>query len=168
MGKKLLLNSRVYAIQNGIAAALFLLLLTNEVLAYLLNSYPSSETLWMLTLNINRLVGPFVATIEPYFHQPYALMAALACAAMMPLVAYRRRSWLGTAVSGHMALGGYAVMSFTALDWFYRDVATASLAGDVYSLGKTTGIFGLIAMTLLMVVLCLLNHVMFFMRVKTL
>lgn len=166
MGKKLLKNPTVYAIQNGLAACLFLLLFTHEVLAYLLYTFPTSEILWMLTLNTSRLVGPFTYAIEPYFQLPYALMILYACAVIVPTVAYRYRNWFGTAVSGHIALGAFAKMTYTAMMWSHMNVATASLSRDFGVRDLNGSIAAMLMLTAVMATLCMLNHIMFFSRIK--
>ena len=98
-------NQRVYAVQNGMAACLFLLLLAAEALAYLLHSFPSVEILWMLTISANRIAGPLLNVADHLIQLPFALLAILALAVLIPIISYRRRSWLGTAISGHVALG---------------------------------------------------------------
>ena len=164
MGEKLLRNQHVYAVQNALAACLFLLLLTAEALAYLLNSFPSTEMLWELTIAANRIAGSFLGAAGHAIQLPFALPAILAIAVAVPIIAYRRRSWLGTAISGHVALGLGVMLTYEAMKRAQTGHMTASLSQvfDPAILNSST--VSLIAVTLVMAVLCLLNHVMFFAR----
>jgi hypothetical protein len=164
MGEQLLRSPRVYAVQNGVAACLFLLLLTAETLAYLLHSFPSVEMLWVLTISANRIAGPFLSVADRIIHLPFVLLAFLAIAVAVPIIAYRRRSWLGTAISGHVALGLSVMLTYEAMKRAQTGRMTASLSQvfDPVSLNSST--VSLIAATLVMAVLCLLNHIMFFAR----
>src|SRR6185503_15331943 len=140
MGEHLIKNPRVYAVQNGIAACLFLLLLTAETLAYLLHSFPSVEMLWMLTISANRIAGPFLSVADHAIQTPFVLLAVLAIAVAAPLVAYRCRSWLGTAISGHVALGLCVMLTFEAMKRAQTGHLTASLSGafDPATLNSST------------------------------
>ena len=164
MGEQLLRNPHVYAVQNGMAACLFLLLLTAETLAYLLHSFPSVEMLWVLTISANRIAGPLLSVADHIIQLPFALLAFLAIAVVVPVIAYRRRSWLGTAVSGHVALGLCVMLTYEAIRRENTGHLTASLttAFDPAILNSST--MSLIAVTCVMAVLCLLNHIMFFAR----
>ena len=168
MGEKLLRNQRVYAVQNGMAACLFLLLLAAEALAYLLHSFPSVEILWMLTISANRIAGPFLNVADHLIQLPFALLAILALAVLVPIISYRCRSWLGTAISGHVALGLCVMLTFEALRRAHEGRSTASLSQVFDTAILNSGIVSLIAVTLVMAVLCLLNHIVFFARPKAL
>ena len=159
-------SPRVYAIQNGIAASLFFLLLVAESLAYLLNYFPRTEMLWMLTISANRIAGPFLGVADHAIQLPFALLGILAIAIVIPILAYRRRSWFGTAVSGHVALGVCVMLSYELLRREHIGHQTASLS-KVFVPGVLDGsAIGLIAVTMVMGFLCLLNHFMFFARHK--
>ena len=166
MGEKLLRSQRVYAVQNALAACLFLLLLTSEALAYLLNSFPSTEMLWELTIAANRIGGPFLAVADQAIQLPFALLFILAIAVAVPIIAYRRRSWLGTAISGHVALGLSVMLTYEAMKRAQTGHMTASLSQAFDPRILDSNAMSLIIVTLVMSVLCLLNHFMFFARRK--
>jgi hypothetical protein len=168
MGEQLMINPRVYAVQNGMAACIFLLLLTAETLAYLLHSFPSVEMLWVLTISANRIAGPFLSVADHAIQMPFVLLAVLAFTVVVPIVAYRRRSWLGTAVSGHVALGLCVMLTYEAMKRENTGHLTASNAMAFDPAILNSGILSLIAVTLVMAILCLLNHIVFFVRPKTL
>lgn len=164
MREKILTNRGIYATQNGLAACLFLLLLIAETSAYLLHSFPSAKMLWMLTISTNRIAGPILGKADHAIQWPFAVPGILAFAVIASFFAYQRRSWLGTAISGHVALGLSVMLTFEAMKRSQTGHLTASLSGafDPAILnGSTTS---LVAVTLVMSVLCLLNHFMFFAR----
>ena len=164
MSEKFLRNRSVYALQNGIAACLFLLLLTAEASAYLLQSFPSVEMLWVLTLSTNRIAGQILGVADHAIQLPFVLLGILAIAVAVPVTAYRRRSWLGTAICGHVALGLCVVLTFEAMNRAQTGHLSASLSAafDPAILDSSTTSLGVV--TLVMAVLCLLNHFMFFAR----
>ena len=164
MSEKLLRNQSVYAVQNGIAACLFLLLLTAEASAYLLHSFPSVETFWVLTISTNSIAGSILGMADQVIQLPFVLLGILAIAVVVPFIAYRRRSWLGTAISGHVALGLCAMLTFEAMKRAQAGHLTASLSGAFDPAILNTSTTSLIVVTLVMAVLCLLNHFMFFSR----
>lgn len=167
MGEQLMRN-HTYAVQNGMAACVFLLLLSAESLAYLLHSFPSVEILWMLTISVNRIAGPVLSVADHLIQLPFALLAILALAVVVPIISYRCRSWLGTALSGHVALGLCVMLTFEALRRAHegRSMASLSQVFDIAILNSS--ILSLFAVTLVMAVLCLLNHIVFFVRPKAL
>ena len=167
MGEQLMKSPGVYAVQNALAACLFLLLLTAEALAYLLNSFPSNEMLWELTIAANRIAGPFLGAADRAIHLPFALLAILAIAVTVPIIAYRRRSWLGTATSGHVGLGLSVMLTYEAIKRAQSGHLTASLSQAFDPAILDSSAMSLIAVTLVMAVLCLLNHFMFFARSKS-
>ena len=167
MGAQLLKNPRVYAVQNGMAACLFLLLLAAEALAYLLHSFPSVEMLWVLAISANRIAGPFLSVADHAIQLPFVLLAVLTIAVVVPLIAYRRRSWLGTAVSGHVGLGLCVMLTYEAMKRENTGHLTASNA-TVFDPGiLNSSTVSLIAVTCVMGVLCVFNHIMFFARSKS-
>ena len=166
MSEKLLRNQSVYAAQNGIAACLFLLLLTAETSAYLLHSFPSMEMLWRVTISANRITGSLLGALDHAIQLPFVLLAILAIAVVVPILAYRRRSWLGTAISGHVALGLCVMLTFEAMKQVQAGHLTASLSAAFDPAILNSSTISLIVVTLVMAVLCLLNHFMFFARRK--
>ena len=127
MGKTLLKHPRVYLVQNAMAACLFLSLLAAEGVAYLLHAFPSVEILWALSISANRIAGPFLGTADHLIGLPFALLAILALATVLPLASYRLRSWLGTAISGHVALGLFVMLTYGAL----RRAATGHIMANL-------------------------------------
>ena len=166
MRKKLLRSHAIYAAQNGLAACLFLLLFIAEGSAYFLHSFPSSEFAWRLSLTANRLAGPILNVADDLLQIPFLLLMILAAAVIAPFIAYKRRSWLGTASSGHIALGVGVFVSFNSLLQAGRDHELASLSGVFDPSILSPSAWSLCAITVVMAVLCMLNHFMFFARIK--
>ena len=166
MSKKLLRSQAIYAAQNGLAAGLFMILFTAEAAAYLLYFHPTVEAFWRISLMANRLAGPILIVGDSVMQTPFLLLTVLAVAVLVPLISYKHRSWLGTAASGHIALGIGVMISFNAL----RDVnykhRLASLS-DVFDPSiMSPSAASMCAVTLIMAGLCVLNHFMFFARLK--
>ena len=160
-------NARVFAVQNLLAALVFALLLASQALAYLLYMYPSVETLWALTISFNRLTGPMHATADFGMGQgPFVSMAVLTAAAVLPILAWRRRHWLGTAVSGHVALAICVVLTFGAIRRAETGKMSASLFPLIDPASMGASALSLAAVTSILVALCCLNHVMFFRRIR--
>jgi hypothetical protein len=158
-------SSRVYAVQNSLAAGVFAALLAAEGLAYLLYLHPSTSILWELTILLNRIAGPVLGNIDVGFgHGPLAAIAVLAAATLMPLIAWQRRHWLATAVSGHVALAISGFLTFAAVLRAQTGQLTASLDPLIDPASFDTNALALAAVTVLLIALCGLNHVMFFCR----
>ena len=166
MSKQLLKSPAIYAIQNGLAACLFGLLLVAEGSAYLLNKFPTSEYAWRVSLTANRLAGPILDIGNDFLQIPFLLLFILAVAVILPYVAYRRRSWFGTAVAGHVALGVGIFTSFNSLLQVGHDHNVASLSATIDPSILSPTAWGLCSITVTMAVFCILNHFMFFVRVK--
>ena len=166
MSKQILKSSAIYAIQNGLATSLFLLLLIAEGSAYALNFFPTSEYAWRISLTANQLVGPILNIGDHLLQVPFVLLLILATAVILPSVAYLRRSWLGTAIAGHVALGVGIFSSFNSLLQVGLDHNVASLSQTIDPTILSPTAWGLCSITVMMTVLCILNHFMFFARMK--
>ena len=158
-------SARVFIVQNSLAALVFGLLLTSELLAYLLFQYPSADILWTLSIPFNRISGPVISSIDFGFGKgPLASMAVLAAAVSLPLLALRRRNWLGTAVSGHVALAVCVVLTFGAVRRATTGSMSASLSPIIDPASMDANAVSLAIVSTVLVVLCFLNHVAFFRR----
>ena len=166
MTKQLLKSPTVYAIQNGLAACLFALLLVSESSAYVLHWFPTSEYTWWVSLTASRLAGPILNIADHLLQVPFLLLFILVAAVILPYVAYRRRSWLGTAISGHVALGVGIFTTFNSLLQVGHDHNVASLSQTIDPTILSPTAWGFCSITLTMAVLCILNHFMFFARIR--
>ena len=167
MHREMLRSRAIYVLQNGMAVGLFGLLFIAEASAYLLNAYPNWEFTWWLSLNSNRLVGSLLNIGDSVLKIPYLLLAILAASVVLPIIALRRRSWLGTAISGHVALGAGVVISQNALLQVQHDRAVASLSAALDPTIMSPSALWFCTTTLVMLALCVLNHFMFFARIKS-
>lgn len=166
MGKKLLRSQAIYATQNTLAACLFMILFIAEAAAYLLYFHPTVEAFWRISLTANRLAGPILAVGDSILQTPFLLLTILAVAVLVPLISYKHRSWFGTAASGHIALGIGVMVSFNALKEVNNEHRLASLS-DVFDPSiMSASAASMCAVTLIMAGLCVLNHFMFFARLK--
>jgi len=159
-------ESRIFAVENGLAALLFLFLFTSEAVAHLLTAFPSHEVLWRLAIATHRLASPLTGVIGHRLDAPYLFLCALAVAVSLPLLAYRSHSWFGSAVCGHVALAAFVVM---IVDTYFRARVGrefASLSQVIDSRTFDTSMITLLAVTAAMAGLCILNHITFFARVS--
>ena len=166
MTRMMLRNQHVFAIQNGVAALLFLFLFVSEGMAYLLGAFPGVELFWRLSIFTSRISAPLLGGLGQQFSQPFLLLVLLGTAATVPLIAFRHRSWFGTAVCGHVALGLAVMLTSHAMKRAGTGHITASL-GDVFAprMFDTSAVtLAIVATT--MAVLCLLNHLAFFVRTR--
>ena len=164
MTRMMLRNQNVFAIQNGVAALLFLFLFLSEGMAYLLGAFPGVEMFWRMSIFTSRISAPLLGGLGQQFSQPFLLLVLLGTAATVPLIAYRHRSWFGTAVCGHVALGLAVMMTSQAMKRAGTGHITASL-GDVFDPRMfDTSSVTLAIVASAMAVFCLLNHFAFFVR----
>ena len=166
IANRFLTKNRVFAIQNGMAAGLFVFLFITEALSYLLHAYPSVELLWVLSVNTDSIAGELLMIADDAIQIPCLLLIILATATLIPLISYRRLNWFGTAVSGHVALGGMVMMVLTGKTFGSLPVETASLSRNFVPANIDSGIASLMIMAMVMSILCLANHVMFFAGLK--
>ncbi len=160
-------SPRIYAVQNILASLVFVILLGAQGLAYLLYLHPSSELLWALNIPLHRIASPLLGIFDFGFGQgAFASMTVLAITVILPLIAWWLRNWLGTAVSGHVALAVCVILTDGALRRIGPIERTASLTpfGGIPPVDSNT--VCLAAVTLAMVILCFINHAMFFRRAK--
>ena len=161
--RAVVMSSRSFLIQNGLATLVFTALLFTQTVTYLLYLYPGSELLWALTINGNRMFGPVFQSFDFEFGLgPLAAIAVLSAMAIFPAVSLARNSWLGTAVAGHVALATCVVLTAGAMQRASVASVTASLVPVIeHGMRDSRSVF-LALMTIALVVLCLLNHVVFF------
>lgn len=149
------------ALQNGLAAALFAMLLAAELGRRLLHAHPNWEVLWWLSTLSARTVLPLLGLIERLLGTSDRLVLVLTAGVLIPLLSWRTRYWFGTALSGHVALGVLAVITLTI---FQRGTLGLSWQDPAALLAVMTmpgaGIFFAV-LTLLALVMCIADHVAF-------
>ena len=165
MTKLVVASPWIFAIQNTLAALVFAGLLATQCLDYLLYLQPGTELLWALTIPANRLAGPLLQSIDLRVGMgPLAMFCILGCAVLLPVIAQLRRSRLGTSMAGHLALGAILILTTAAMSRALGGRGTASLSPifdpAIYNSDSTS----LTIATVVMVVLCVLNHAVFLRR----
>ncbi len=156
-------SSRPFLFQNGLAMLVFTALLFTQIVTYLLYLYPGSELLWALTINSNRMFGPVFQSFSFDFGLgPLAAITVLSAMAIFPAVSLARNSWLGTAVAGHVALAACVVLTDGAVQRANTGSITASLVPVIEQGMRDSRSLFLALMTAILLVLCSLNHIVFF------
>lgn len=148
------------ALQNGLAALLFAILLGAELARRLLGDYPSSETLWWLSSLVNHSVLPLLRLMEQYLTTPDKLLAGLIAGVLIPLLAWWTRYWFATALAGHLTL---AALLFMTLPMFRSRGVLSSLGVlDHPSLASPgPAAYALLLLCLFVLVMCIADHVAF-------
>jgi hypothetical protein len=160
-------NPRIYGIQNTLAALVFAMLLLAQCVAYLLYLYPASELLWELSIPLNRIASPILGLFDFSFgHGPFASIAVLAGSLCLPIFGWRARHWLATAVSGHVALALSIIFTISAVRRSWPIESTASLNPFDGIPPVDSNSVCLAAITAALVVLCLIDHAIFFRRIR--
>lgn len=150
------------ALQSSLSAAVFGYFFLAQLLAYLLYLDPRSTWLWFLSPRLNREAAPLLDLFDAVLPVHLVLSCAvLAGFCALPLVYFFRRSWLGTAASGHLALIAALVPIIMAAKAGGGSSASASLSGMAdFAAGDITSVWLLLVAVLLP--LCVMNHVTFF------
>jgi hypothetical protein len=155
--------NRLGAAQCGLAAVVFGMLFLSQLFAYLLYLNPQCEWLWAWALT----VGPFTTPILDIYDlfapgNPILSSSILASLSCLPLLACVRRNWLGTSISGHVALGICIIGLSTAIDrgWYSEDLASRLVAFDPAMFDSREWVVAFTAAAL--TIFCGANHVRFF------
>jgi hypothetical protein len=157
-------QSLVFLTQNTLAAIIFGLLLVSNTLAYILYVFPSAEILWRLNIAAVRLSRPVTALFDRLpGHSLLTSLALLAALWTLAWFGFRHRHLLATAVSGHIALilGTYA--TFTR----FKSPSVAGLTFRIDPDTLTSDLVSMVATLVVMLVLCIGNHVLFIRRIST-
>jgi hypothetical protein len=162
MTEMILRHPRFYAVQNGLAALIFGTILLAEALRHLLYQFPQIELFWRLTSIANYTVGPVLNAGGQAIKSPMALIILLGVATLVPVAAWRRRHWLSTAISGHVSLACMLALAWFALKRNNTGVAMASLSNVFEPRLYDTNVVSFAMLSLVMLLLCVLNHVAFF------
>lgn len=153
----------VFALQNSLSAAVLISLFLSQLFAYLLYLNPRSEWLWSWSMTIGRFTHPVLDLYDLFAPaNPILSCALLALFSMTPLMAQLRRHWLGTSISGHIALAICVLCLAAAVDRRSHSQAFASrlAAFDPATFDFNERTVAFAGATL--IILCALNHVFFF------
>jgi hypothetical protein len=155
----------IHTIEIMLAALIGTALLSANLLAYLLYLNPSSELLWRISLPVNRAAAPLTLAIENITDHGILLSILL----LVPILAFaawshKSRSWLGTAICGHVGLAGVAFCIANLADSRLKQTV---LAGNLWYVDPELLDARLLSFATIFAALaamCVLNHVMFFRR----
>ena len=149
------------ALQNGLAALLFVVLLAAEVVRRLLYQYPGSELLWRLSAMANHTVMPVLRAAEIVLPTPDKLFYGLVAGVAIALIAWLTRYWFATAVAGHVTLGALILITYSMFRRGNLALATSDLPDALSNVPP--GIPGvlLLALTLFVFVMCIADHIAF-------
>jgi hypothetical protein len=153
----------VFALQNSLSAAVLISLFLSQLFAYLLYLNPRSEWLWAWSIGIGRFTLPVLDVYDLVAPtNPVLSCTVLALFSLVPICAQLKRHWLGTSISGHIALGIYVMCLAAAIDrgTYSQDFASRFEAFDpaTFDFNERTVAFAGLAL----IILCALNHVFFF------
>jgi hypothetical protein len=154
-----------YAVQNTLAVIVFGGLVLTNVLAILLHSFPGQELLWVASLHFHRVFGKLLdLAVFGGGLAPELSLALLLCLAIFPVWSFLRRNWLGTAVSGHVALALCVLIAWDAIHSATITLHSASLVPIVSQGMRDINAAVFVTMAAAAFVLCIINHIVFFRR----
>ncbi len=146
-----------------LAAGVFTTLIAGDCVAFFLNAFPASETLWRLSVPLRRLADPFSTALgSATANHPLVPFLLLFMGLALPLLAYAKRNLITTAALGHTALAVTVLMISWTLERSLRarSVADLSFVFDPAILTTSNVTLALTAITML--ALCGLNHIIYF------
>lgn len=149
------------ALQNGMAAALSLSLLAEDGLRRLLHAYPSSETLWWLSVHANRILMPVMQYLEVYLVTPEKITACLVAGIVIPLIAWRTRYWFATALAGHAALAALIIITLAVFNRGSPSLPIQTPMDLITALRTSPAGFLFLGLSLFTLVMCIADHVAF-------
>jgi hypothetical protein len=155
-------HSRIPLFQNVMAAGVFCVAASGNVLANLLHHYPDSVFLWQVSVPVNRAVMPLTQAIDALSPVPLFAFALMLVTLGLPLLAYKRSSWLGTAAASHLALAVAVMMTLNLADVELRQKLTAENLLTINPEHLDDRVIGFGAIAVAMLLLCVLNHMAFF------
>ena len=157
----------MFAVQRVLAAFLFGLIFSAYLFAYLLYLFPSTAILWRLSVPLNHLMQPVTSPIDSsMFADPRLLLLIFLACMIAPLTPFVRRTWLATAIVGHVALAIGVIVVSGNIQMVFTTTRSASLLPLAALDNLGAGTWGLALTTVILVVLCALNHIVFFRVVR--
>jgi hypothetical protein len=156
----------LFGIQNFLSLGVFFTLAYAQLFAYALYIYPHSEWLWFLSLKLNRLSDPVFSILDGltlFRHLPLWVVLWSLC--ILPFYADRHKSWLGTALLGHIALGLCIVCGSGFIDRLLFPPVSADAGAPVMPQVIHWNVWIVIAAAAIMAILCALNHIVYFRNV---
>lgn len=156
------------ALQNGLAALLFALLLGAELVRRQLYEHPQSEMLWRLSTMADRSVMPVLQYVEHLLPTPDKLLMGLVAGILVPLLAWRTRYWFATALAGHVTLAALVVITYSMFRRGNLALASLDLPEVLATVRPGVAEYVLLALTLFVLVMCIADHVAFLRYLGTL
>ena len=154
--------------QNLLAACLFTVFFSGNILGWLLYLHPQYAWLWWLSIKVNRLSNYANLAIDAVPVPSLLLSVALVCAAILvPLACHLRRSLMGTALCGHMALLACIAMISTVSPGVIAHDSVADLSPSFQPSSITPGAMPMVAAGAVLLVLCVLNHLMIIRSIRS-
>ena len=149
------------ALQNGLAAMLFALLLGAELVRRQLYEHPQVEILWRLSMMADRTVMPVLEYVERLLPTPDNLLLGLMAGVAIPLLAWWTRYWFATALAGHITLAALVVITYSMFRRGNLALASLDLPDVLASVKPGIIEYALLALTLFVLVMCIADHVAF-------
>lgn len=156
------------ALQNGLAALLFALLLGAELVRRLLYDHPQVEVLWRLSTMADRTVMPVLRYVEHLLPTPDKLLIGLMAGVTIPLLAWWTRYWFATALAGHLTLAALVVITYSMVERGNLELGSLDLSEILAVVRPGVTEYALLALTLLVLVMCIADHVAFIRYLATL
>ena len=154
-----------YAIQNTIGVVVFGGLLLTNLVSVLLHSNPGGAWIWAASISLYRVFGRMLDwAVFGGGQGPAISLAILGLLTGLPILSFVKRSWLGTAVVGHAALGMCVLLASDAIGRATMRIHSASLAPYVETGLRDTSAILLVILSAATLLLCVFNHIVFFRR----
>jgi hypothetical protein len=147
--------------QNFLAAAVFAVLFSGNILSWLLDLHPHSAWLWWASVKVNRLAtyANLVVDVIPMPSLPLSV-AFLSVGLLIPVLCHLRRSLIGTALCSHMALFACVAMIAAVSPGVISRESVADLSPSFQPSSLTPGATPMLLVGGVLLVLCVLNHMM--------
>ena len=149
------------ALQNGMAAALSASLLAEDGLRRLLYAHPDSALLWWLSVHANRTLMPVMQYLEEHLVTPERITACLVAGIVVPLLSWRTRYWLATALAGHLALVALAIITLSIFSRYTLSVESGSVLDILAAMRPSLAGYVFTGLTLFVLIMCIADHVAF-------
>jgi hypothetical protein len=160
-------RTTTHTVQNAIGGLVFGGLLLTNLLSLLLDLFPREEWIWFMSIRFHRVFGLLLDW--PIFgggQGPIVSLSILLLLCLATVICYMRRSWLGTAAVGHVALALCVVLAWGALRSAAVPMYSASLGPMVaYGIWDLNAVV-FVALSLATFALCAINHIVFFRQRK--
>jgi hypothetical protein len=152
----------IFRVQNSLSFVVFLTFPLAQACAFLLWCAPRNETLWFLSVKLNRLTDPVTSALDTALHyQPIPAWVLIGVLCLLMPWAGMRRNRLVSAALVHIALGISVVSS---ADLFQQLVlrhqsAHLGIIFDSSSIGWSIGTT--LSAAVVLAGFCIINHILY-------